>query len=174
MPRTIKKYANRRLYDTTASRHVTLQDILKLVASGEEITVVDDTSGDDITRNILLQILAEQEQGGRPILSTEMLMQIIRFYGNPMQGHDDPVSGAEYRETFTSSNSSSLAGADSAMRWRRRRWARCESMARSQPGGLERACQKLSSMQWMPMHRTSRAGKNERRTRSKALAHYER
>lgn len=86
MPRTIKKYANRRLYDTTASRHVTLQDILKLVASGEEITVVDDTSGDDITRNILLQILAEQEQGGRPILSTEMLMQIIRFYGNPMQG----------------------------------------------------------------------------------------
>ncbi len=86
MPRTIKKYANRRLYDTTASQHVTLQDIRELVANGEEIAVVDETSGEDITRNVLLQILAEQEQGGQPILSTEMLMQIIRFYGNPMQG----------------------------------------------------------------------------------------
>lgn len=86
MPRTIKKYANRRLYDTAASQHVTLQDIRELVANGEEIAVVDDTSGEDITRHVLLQILAEQEQGGQPILSTEMLMQIIRFYGNPMQG----------------------------------------------------------------------------------------
>lgn len=86
MPRTIKKYANRRLYDTTASQHVTLQDIRELVAKGEDIAVVDDTSGEDITRHVLLQILAEQEQGGRPILSTAMLMQIIRFYGNPMQG----------------------------------------------------------------------------------------
>ena len=86
MPRTIKKYSNRRLYDTTASQHVTLQDLRKLIAAGEDIAVVDDTTGDDITRNILLQILADQEQGGRPILSTEMLMQIIRFYGNPMQG----------------------------------------------------------------------------------------
>ncbi|UCG73045.1 MAG: polyhydroxyalkanoate synthesis repressor PhaR [Chromatiales bacterium] len=86
MPRTIKKYANRRLYDTTASQHVTLHDIRELVAQGEDIAVVDDTSGEDITRNVLLQILAEQEQGGQPILSTQMLMQIIRFYGNPMQG----------------------------------------------------------------------------------------
>lgn len=86
MPRTIKKYANRRLYDTTASKHVTLDGIRELVAAGEDIEVVDDTSGEDITRNILMQIIADQEQGGRPILSTEMLMQIIRFYGNPMQG----------------------------------------------------------------------------------------
>lgn len=86
MPRTIKKYANRRLYDTTASRHVTLEGIRQLVAAGEEIAVIDDTSGEDITRNVLMQIIAEQEQGGRPILSTDMLMQIIRFYGNPMQG----------------------------------------------------------------------------------------
>ena len=86
MPRTIKKYANRRLYDTTASKHVTLDGIRELVAAGEDVEVVDDTSGEDITRNILMQIIADQEQGGRPILSTEMLMQIIRFYGNPMQG----------------------------------------------------------------------------------------
>ena len=85
MPRTIKKYANRRLYDTEASRHVTLDGIRELVAAGEDVTVIDDTSGQDITRSILLQVIADQEQGGRPILSAEMLKQIIRFYGNPMQ-----------------------------------------------------------------------------------------
>lgn len=85
MPRTIKKYANRRLYDTEASRHVTLDGIRQLVAGGEDVVVVDDTSGQDITRSILLQVISEQEQGGRPILSAEMLKQIIRFYGNPMQ-----------------------------------------------------------------------------------------
>ena len=85
MPRTIKKYANRRLYDTQASRHVTLDGIRQLVASGEDVVVVDDTTGNDITRNILLQVIAEQEQGGRPILTADMLKQIIRFYGNPMQ-----------------------------------------------------------------------------------------
>jgi len=86
MPRTIKKYANRRLYDTTASKHVTLEGIRQLVAAGEAIEIVDDASGEDITRKVLMQIIAEQEQGGQPILSTEMLMHIIRFYGNPMQG----------------------------------------------------------------------------------------
>ena len=85
MPRTIKKYANRRLYDTEASRHVTLDGIRQLVAGGEDVMVIDDTSGQDITRSILLQVISEQEQGGRPILSAEMLKQIIRFYGNPMQ-----------------------------------------------------------------------------------------
>ena len=85
MPRTIKKYANRRLYDTEASRHVTLDGIRQLVASGEDVVVMDDTTGQDITRSILLQVISEQEQGGRPILSAEMLKHIIRFYGNPLQ-----------------------------------------------------------------------------------------
>lgn len=85
MPRTIKKYANRRLYDTQASRHVTLDGIRQLVAAGEDVVVVDDTTGQDITRSILLQVISEQEQGGRPILSADMLKQIIRFYGNPLQ-----------------------------------------------------------------------------------------
>ncbi len=85
MPRTIKKYANRRLYDTEASQHVTLDGIRELVAGGEDVVVVDDTTDEDITRNILLQVVSEQEQGSRPILSTEMLTYLIRFYGNPMQ-----------------------------------------------------------------------------------------
>jgi polyhydroxyalkanoate synthesis repressor PhaR len=85
MPRTIKKYANRRLYDTQASKHVTLDGIRQLIVDGEDIAVIDDTTGQDITRNILLQVIAEQEQSGRPILSAGMLRHIIRFYGDPLQ-----------------------------------------------------------------------------------------
>lgn len=84
-PYLIKKYANRRLYDTVASRHVTLDGIRDLIIHGQDVKVVDDTSGEDITRAILLQIITEQEQGGRPILDTTFLMRIIRLYGNPMQ-----------------------------------------------------------------------------------------
>ena len=84
-PRVIRKYANRRLYDATASRHVTLEDIRRLIASGEQVQVVDDRSGDDLTRSVLLQIIAEQEQFGSPVLSVQLLEGIIRFYGNPVQ-----------------------------------------------------------------------------------------
>jgi polyhydroxyalkanoate synthesis repressor PhaR len=84
--RVIKKYANRRLYDATASRHVTLDDLRKLIVSGAKIKVVEDKSGEDITRSILLQIIADQEQFGQPILSTQTLETIIRFYGDTMQG----------------------------------------------------------------------------------------
>ncbi|MEZ5457925.1 MAG: polyhydroxyalkanoate synthesis repressor PhaR [Steroidobacteraceae bacterium] len=84
--RVIKKYANRRLYDATASRHVTLDDLRKLIVSGAKIKVVEDKSGEDITRSILLQIIADQEQFGQPILSTPTLETIIRFYGDTMQG----------------------------------------------------------------------------------------
>lgn len=82
--RLIKKYANRRLYDASQSRHVTLEDIRELIMRGEKITVVEDKSGEDITRLILLQVIAEQEQFGKPILSTQLLEAIIRFYGNGM------------------------------------------------------------------------------------------
>jgi polyhydroxyalkanoate synthesis repressor PhaR len=84
--RLIKKYANRRLYDATQSRHITLDDIRALIVKGEKIKVVEDKTGHDITRHILLQVIAEQEQFGRPILSTPVLEAIIRFYGNAMQG----------------------------------------------------------------------------------------
>ena len=84
--RLIKKYANRRLYDSSQSRHITLDDIRGLIVKGERIKVVEDKTGHDITRHILLQVIAEQEQFGRPILSTKVLEAIIRFYGNAMQG----------------------------------------------------------------------------------------
>jgi polyhydroxyalkanoate synthesis repressor PhaR len=84
--RLIKKYANRRLYDASQSRHITLDDIRNLIVKGEKIRVVEDKTGHDLTRHILLQVIAEQEQFGRPILSTPVLEAIIRFYGNAMQG----------------------------------------------------------------------------------------
>ncbi len=83
--RVIKKYANRRLYDAQDSRHVTLDDLRKLIVAGEKIKVVDDKSGADLTRSLLLQIISEQEQFGKPLLSSELLEAIIRFYGNPIQ-----------------------------------------------------------------------------------------
>ena len=83
--RLIRKYANRRLYDAKDSRHVTLEDIRKMISAGERVKVVDDKGGQDVTRSILLQIIANQEQFGRPVLSTQLLEAIIRFYGNPIQ-----------------------------------------------------------------------------------------
>ena len=83
--RTIKKYPNRRLYDTEQSRYITLADLQKLVVGGETFVVKDANSGNDITRNILLQIIAEQESGGEPLFTTDILMRIIRFYGDSVQ-----------------------------------------------------------------------------------------
>ena len=84
--RLIKKYANRRLYDASQSKHVTLDDIRAIIVQGETIKVVEDKTGDDITRHILLQVISEQEHGGRPILSAQVLESLIRFYGNALQG----------------------------------------------------------------------------------------
>src|SRR5687767_4637600 len=81
--RLIKKYANRRLYDASISKHVTLEDIRDLIVRGEKIKVVEDKTGEDITRLILLQVIAEQEQFGKPILTTQLLESIIRYYGGP-------------------------------------------------------------------------------------------
>lgn len=83
--RLIRKYSNRRLYDTAASRHVTLDDLRQLIVAGERIKVVDDKSGEDLTRSVLLQIISEQEQFGIPVLGSDLLEMIIRFYGGPMQ-----------------------------------------------------------------------------------------
>ena len=88
--RLIKKYANRRLYDASQSRHITLDDIRTMVIAGERVKVVEDKTNEDITRLILLQVIADQEQFGRPILSTQLLESLIRFYGNSLQGFRSP------------------------------------------------------------------------------------
>lgn len=84
--RIIKKYPNRRLYDTEISRYITLEEIRQLVLQNIKFRVEDKRSHEDITRSILLQVIAEQEQGGDPIFTTDLLTFILRFYGNPMQG----------------------------------------------------------------------------------------
>lgn len=80
--RTIRKYPNRRLYDTEESRYITLADIRDLVLEQIEFVVIDKKSGEDITRCILLQVICEQEQLGQPILSEEFLSGVIRAYGH--------------------------------------------------------------------------------------------
>jgi polyhydroxyalkanoate synthesis repressor PhaR len=84
-PRVIKKYPNRRLYDTVESRYITLADIRRLVTDGVEFVVIDKKSQEDITRSILLQVIAEQEHAGEPLMSQDFLSQIIRSYGSAMQ-----------------------------------------------------------------------------------------
>src|SRR5208282_5375268 len=84
--RLIKKYPNRRLYDTQTSTYITLADVKQLVLEEEDFRVIDAKSGDELTRSILLQIILEEESGGVPMFSSQMLAQIIRFYGNAMQG----------------------------------------------------------------------------------------
>jgi polyhydroxyalkanoate synthesis repressor PhaR len=83
--RVIKKYPNRRLYDTVESRYITLADIRRLVTDKVEFVVIDKKSEEDITRSILLQVIAEQEHAGEPMMSQDFLSQVIRSYGSAMQ-----------------------------------------------------------------------------------------
>ncbi|QJR11491.1 hypothetical protein DSM104443_02568 [Usitatibacter rugosus] len=85
-PRIIKKYPNRRLYDTETSTYITLAEVKELVLAYREFQVQDAKTGNDLTRSILLQIILEEESGGVPMFSTSMLANIIRYYGHAMQG----------------------------------------------------------------------------------------
>jgi polyhydroxyalkanoate synthesis repressor PhaR len=85
-PRVIKKYPNRRLYDTVESRYITLADIRRLVMEKVDFVVIDKKTQEDITRAILLQVIAEQEHSGEPLMSQDFLSQIIRSYGGAMHG----------------------------------------------------------------------------------------
>jgi polyhydroxyalkanoate synthesis repressor PhaR len=84
--RVIKKYPNRRLYDTDTSTYITLSEVKSLVMDAERFVVVDAKTGDDLTRSILLQIILEEETAGVPLFSEQILANIIRFYGHAMQG----------------------------------------------------------------------------------------
>ena len=85
--RVIKKYPNRRLYDTATSTYITLTEVKTMVVGGERVRVRDAKTGDDLTRSILLQIILEEESGGAPMFSEAALANIIRFYGHTMQNH---------------------------------------------------------------------------------------
>ena len=85
-PRILKKYPNRRLYDTKTSSYITLADVKQMVLDAQSFEVRDAKSGEDLTRSILLQIILEEEAGGMPMFSSHALAQIIRFYGHAMQG----------------------------------------------------------------------------------------
>jgi len=89
-PRLFRKHANRRLYDTERKCYVSLDEIRDLICEGTDICVEDSGSGKDITRPVLLQIMAECERGGKPMLSPAMLMSLIRHYGHPMQDFIGP------------------------------------------------------------------------------------
>jgi polyhydroxyalkanoate synthesis repressor PhaR len=84
-PVTIKKYANRRLYNTGTSTYVTLEDLAQMVKNGEDFVVYDAKTSDDITHSVLTQIIFEQEGKGQNLLPINFLRQIIRFYGDSMQ-----------------------------------------------------------------------------------------
>jgi len=84
--RVIKKYPNRRLYDTEISSYITLEDVRQLVIEHVDFIVQDAKSKRDITRSILLQIILEREEDGEPIFSEPVLQEIIRFYGDSLQG----------------------------------------------------------------------------------------
>ncbi len=96
--RLIKKYPNRRLYDTQTSAYITLADVKLLVLESEIFKVVDAKSNEDLTRSILLQIILDEEAGGTPLFSSEMLAHMIRFYGHAMQG----MMGAYMEKTLQS------------------------------------------------------------------------
>jgi polyhydroxyalkanoate synthesis repressor PhaR len=85
-PRTIKKYPNRRLYDTDSSTYITLADVKQLVMTRTAFVVKDAKTQEDLTRSILLQIILEEEAGGEPMFTEDLLSNIIRFYGHAMQG----------------------------------------------------------------------------------------
>ncbi len=84
--RLIKKYPNRRLYDTEISSYITLEDVRQLILESENFEVKDARTGQDLTRSVLLQIIAEREDSGQPMFTSNSLQLIIRFYGDPMQG----------------------------------------------------------------------------------------
>jgi polyhydroxyalkanoate synthesis repressor PhaR len=97
-PRVIKKYPNRRLYDTIESRYITLADVRRLVVERIDFVVVDKKNNADITRSILLQVIAEQEHLADPILSQDFMVSVIRSYGTPLQGQVSPHLESSLRQ----------------------------------------------------------------------------
>jgi polyhydroxyalkanoate synthesis repressor PhaR len=107
-PRVIKKYPNRRLYDTVESRYITLADVRRLVVERIEFVVVDKKNNSDITRSILLQVIAEQEHLAEPILSQEFMVGVIRSYGTSLQGQVSPHLESSLKQLLSMQQSPQL------------------------------------------------------------------
>jgi polyhydroxyalkanoate synthesis repressor PhaR len=117
--RLIKKYPNRRLYDTKTSSYITLADVKQMVQKQEDFQVVDAKSNDDLTRQILLQIILEEESAGMPMFSSDLLSQMIRSYGSAMQGFmstylDKNLEGFQQMQKALQEQSQKLYGGDSS------------------------------------------------------------
>jgi polyhydroxyalkanoate synthesis repressor PhaR len=116
--RLIKKYPNRRLYDTKTSAYITLGDVKDLVLKFEDFKVVDAKTGDDLTRSILLQIILEEETGGMPMFSSELLAGFVRFYGSAMQGmlgkylENNMKTFVDFQNKFQDQSKTMYGGAD--------------------------------------------------------------
>jgi len=116
--RLIKKYPNRRLYDTKTSAYITLGDVKELVLKCEVFKVIDAKSGEDLTRSILLQIILEEESGGMPMFSSELLSGFVRFYGSTMQGmlgkylENNMKTFVEFQDKFQDQSRSRYGNAD--------------------------------------------------------------
>jgi len=117
--RLIKKYPNRRLYDTKTSSYITLADVKQMVQKQEDFQVVDAKSNDDLTRQILLQIILEEESAGMPMFSSDVLSQMIRAYGSAMQGFmgtylEKNLAGFQQMQKALQEQSQKLYGGDSS------------------------------------------------------------
>jgi polyhydroxyalkanoate synthesis repressor PhaR len=117
--RLIKKYPNRRLYDTKTSSYITLADVKQMVQKQEDFQVVDAKSNDDLTRQILLQIILEEESAGMPMFSSDLLSQMIRSYGSAMQGFmgtylEKNLEGFQQMQKALQEQSQKLYGGDSS------------------------------------------------------------
>ena len=134
--RVLKKYPNRRLYDTQTSSYITLADVKQMVLAGDAFEVRDAKTADDLTRSILLQIILEEESGGVPMFTAQTLSQIIRLYGNAMQGvmgsmlEQNMKTFAELQKQFIAQST----GLYDAKRFNPENWTQFMS---AQPSGLQ-------------------------------------
>ncbi len=151
--RIIKKYANRRLYDTAESRYVALDDIRRLVLAGEQFKVIDARSGDDITRSILLQIIVEQEETGQSMLSTQLLEQIILYYGSSLQ---------TFVRAYLEKSMESFIGQQQALQ------DQMETMLRMTPPSILKDMTEQNLKLWKTLQKKSAEGLRRRRRRNRS------
>ena len=155
----IKKYPNRRLYDTAASVYITLEDVKALVVQKKTVKVIDAKSGEDLTRQTLMQILLEEESGGAPIFTSEMLAQVISFYGHAQHSALGPFLDATLKNFVRSAeemakNTATVKvgaqkGAEAVMKANAQAWTELGQAQQTAMASVFEQMQKAAGM-WMP------------------------